>query len=132
MLGKIYIIRNHINDFIYIGSTINSVRYRFYQHVKSGFRYPNSLLYKAMAEFKTEKLYVHLLEDFEYENIKELRIREGDYIKLLKPVLNKNIAGQYDNQRIGGIKLYFKKYFMDNKKKRKILKSCRMSLDLMD
>ena len=73
-----------------------------------------------------------LLEDFEYKNIRDLRIREGDYIRLLKPVLNKNIAGQYDNQRVGGRKLYFKKYYQENKKKKKILKTCRMSLELMD
>ena len=85
-----------------------------------------------MAEFKTENFYVELLEDFEYKNIRDLRIREGEYIRLLKPVLNKNIACQYDNQRIGGRKLYFKKYYLENKKKKKILKTCRMSLDLMD
>ena len=51
MMGKIYIIRNHINDFLYIGSTINSIKHRFYQHVKSRHKHPNSLLYKAMAEF---------------------------------------------------------------------------------
>ncbi len=132
MMGKIYIIRNHINDFLYIGSTINSIKHRFYQHVKSRHKHPNSLLYKAMAEFKTENFYVDLLEDFEYKEIKDLRIREGEYIILLKPVLNKNIAGQYDNQRVGGRNLYFKKYYQENKKKKKILKTCRMSLELMD
>ena len=132
MFGKIYIIRNHINDFLYIGSTINTIKHRFYQHVKCRHRHPNSLLYTAMAEFKIENFYADLLEDFEYKNIEELRIREGDYIKLLKPVLNKNSAGQYDNQRVGGRNLYYKKYYQENKKKKQILKISRMSLELMD
>ena len=63
-----------------------------------------------------------LIEEFEIDNIKELRTREGDYIKLIMPVLNKNIPGrdikqyQIDNKEQLRIyrKNYYRKYRKDN------------------
>lgn len=34
MVGKIYIIRNDVNDKVYIGATIQPLRARFLQHCK--------------------------------------------------------------------------------------------------
>jgi group I intron endonuclease len=109
MIGFIYIIRNHINDNIYIGSTIKTIHTRFHQHVRDRLNHSNSLLYKSMAEYGHEIFYVTLLEEFEYENIQELRIHEGNYIQLLKPVLNKNIAGRSPKE-------YYKEYQEEIKK----------------
>ena len=68
-------------------------------------KYTNFKLYKAMNQFKADNFYINLLEEFQYSDIKELRKQEGQYIKIVKPELNKNIAGRSvkeyseDNQR---------------------------------
>ena len=58
----------------------------------------------------------------EIVSIKELRTREGDYIKLIMPALNKNIPGrdikqyQIDNKEQLRIyrNIYYRKYRKDN------------------
>ncbi len=63
-----------------------------------------------------------LIEELETVSIKELRTREGDYIKLIMPALNKNIPGrdikqyQIDNKEQLRIyrKIYYRKYRKDN------------------
>ncbi len=50
-----------------------------------------------------------LIEELEINTLKELRTREGDYIKLIMPALNKNIPGRD-----------IKQYQIDNKEQLRI------------
>ena len=115
MLGKIYIIKNNVNNMMYIGSTIRTLETRMKQHIRDMAKYTNFKLYKAMNQFKADNFYINLLEEFQYIDIKELRKQEGKYIKIVKPELNKNIAGrsvkEYNEDNKEPLKLYRKLYY---------------------
>ena len=75
-----------------------------------------------MKRINPNNFYIILIEELEISTIKELRTREGDYIKLVKPSLNKNIPGrdikqyQIDNKEQLRIyrNNYYRKYRKDN------------------
>ena len=100
---------------MYVGSTIRSLETRMKQHLKDMLKFTNFKLYKAMNQFKGENFYINLLEEFEYNNIKDLRKQEGQYIRIIKPELNKNVAGrtlkEYNEDHRDALKLYRKLYY---------------------
>ena len=122
MFGRIYLIKCKINNLLYIGSTIRELDVRMKQHMRDMYKYTNFKLYKAMKEFEPNNFNIDLLEEFEYTNIKELRRREGKYIQIIKPLLNKNVAGrtlkEYNEDNKESLKLYrklyYRKYRLDN------------------
>ena len=108
---------------MYIGSTIRELNIRMKQHKNDMYKYTNYKLYKAMNQFKPDNFYINLLEKCEYENIKDLRKKEGIYIKIIKPELNKNIAGrslkEYNEDNKEALKLYRKLYYRKYREKNK-------------
>ena len=68
-----------------------------------------------MSEFKPDNFYINLLEEYEYNDIKELRRQEGKYIKIIKPELNKSIPGrtikEYNEDNKQQLRLYRKLYY---------------------
>ena len=94
MIGRIYIIKNYVNNLLYVGSTTRNLEARFKQHKHDINKYPNFKLYKAMQEFQHNNFYIILIEELDIETIQDLRKIKGQYIKLIKPTLNKNIAGR--------------------------------------
>ena len=93
--GKIYKIYNTINDEIYIGSTTQKLCERMAQHrSKHRNECPVALVYKAFNEHGVENFFIELVEKCPCNDKDELRKKEGEYIRALKPVLNKNIAGR--------------------------------------
>jgi group I intron endonuclease len=122
--GYIYCIKNLINNYVYIGSTKQSLKARFEQHKRDMHKHINSKLYKAMNEFKIENFYIELLEILPFTYINELRIREGFYIKLLSSLthlLNKNIAGrtiaEYQKDNLDKLRIYRKYYYRTYREK---------------
>ena len=96
--GKTYYIYNNVGDEIYVGSTCCTlVSQRLAKH-KSCINEPkryNSKLYSKIKEMGKENFFIELL--FEYkdcETIDKLRKKEDEYIRELKPVLNKVINGR--------------------------------------
>ena len=94
--GKIYCIRNHINDKIYVGSTCQSLSKRMAYHrqdcMKSN-RY-NTLIYKMMSDLGRDNFYIELIEEYPCENPNQLTRREGELMRELKASLNQVIAGR--------------------------------------
>lgn len=115
MIGSIYVIKNTQNNLMYVGSTIRELNIRMKQHLKDMYKFTNFKLYKAMNEFKPENFYINLLEEFEYNDITDLRRQEGKYIKIIKPELNKNVAGrslkEYNEDNKDRLRLYRKLYY---------------------
>ena len=115
MFGKIYLIKCKINNLLYIGSTIRQLDVRMKQHMRDMYKYTNFKLYKAMQEFEPNNFNIYLLEEFEYIDVKELRRREGKYIKIIRPLLNTYIAGrtlkEYNEDNKESLKLYRKLYY---------------------
>uniref|UniRef100_UPI00404B8C07 GIY-YIG nuclease family protein n=1 Tax=Flavobacterium sp. TaxID=239 RepID=UPI00404B8C07 len=92
--GKIYKIYNTINDDIYVGSTTVKLCERMRQHRYHNRASMNYLLYKTFREYGVENFFIELIEKCPCNDKDELRKAEGNYIRLLKPSLNKRIEGR--------------------------------------
>ena len=79
--SKIYSIRNHVDDDIYIGSTTRELCKRFSEHKKHCKRpqLKHYKLYNKMCEIGAEHFYIELVEEIRCENREQLRKIEGDY-----------------------------------------------------
>lgn len=65
MLGSIYIIKNTINDKVYIGQTVQSLNDRFKQHKTASLKGGKTKLYKAMQEYGTDVFYIELIGTYD-------------------------------------------------------------------
>lgn len=94
--GKIYVLRNNIDDRIYIGSTCQTLSQRIGQHRQNIIdpKKKNTKLYQAMIELGKEQFYIELVEEYECENQEQLRKREGEHIRSYQSTLNQAIAGR--------------------------------------
>ena len=96
--GKVYCIRNSVDDDVYVGSTKSSLHKRMIQHKCDIKRLAHSMLYQKMAQHGFDKFSIELLEEVSYDDKQELRNREGIYIKQLG-TLNNQIAGKTQKER---------------------------------
>lgn len=94
--GKIYTIRNQVDDEVYVGSTCMPLHKRFYEHKNmKKFKKTGMKLYKHVDFLDGwDNFYIELHEDYPCENKNELLRREGQVQRELKASLNKNIAGR--------------------------------------
>ena len=119
--GKIYCIRNNINDEIYIGSTCQSLSQRMAQHRRDMTVRQHQKLYRAMKELGRENFYIELLEECPCENFSQLLRREGELIREHKTALNDIISGRtkkehfQDNREVISEKK--KEYYEENKER---------------
>ena len=104
--GKIYIIRNSVDDRTYVGSTCQSLSQRMAQHraelnLKKN---ASSKIYKAFKEIGKYYFFIELLEEYKCENNDQLRKRESELTREYKAYLNTKIETRtrkeqyYDNQ----------------------------------
>ena len=120
--GKIYCIRNEINDDIYIGSTCQTLSQRMTQHrtdCKKD-KNPNRKLYVLMNEINDKDVFYHeLIEDYPCEHVYQSRKREGELIREMKPSLNMNVecrsAKEYQDTYREYFNQYKKDYYINNK-----------------
>ena len=95
--GKIYSIRSHLTDDVYIGSTIETLAKRLFNHKRY---YKQWLITKTnyttsykIIEKDPENCYIELVENYPCNSKIELCRREGEIIRTTNCV-NKNIAGR--------------------------------------
>ncbi len=107
--GRIYCIRNTIDDDIYVGSTCQPISKRMAKHRDSGKggKNYNMKLYVKMREIGVDNFYIELIEECPCDNGEQLRRREGHFIREMA-TLNKNIAGQTPQEQ-------HKEYYIKNK-----------------
>lgn len=110
MKGSIYIIKNTINDKVYIGQTIQSVERRFNKHKNDSLKdygvYKTNKFYRAIKKYGFENFYYEILED----NINEERLDEREiywikYYNSYENGYNSTLGGQatrnkYDRDKI--------------------------------
>lgn len=96
--GKIYCIRNNVDDSVYVGSTTAPLNKRLQRHKWEMKRTPNIKLYQKMMEVGFDNCFIELIEEFEFETKKQLREREGEHIRRIG-TLNIQIAGQTQAER---------------------------------
>ena len=94
--GKIYIIRNRVNELTYIGSTCQSLSKRMVQHRSDNknTQHDNMKLYILMKELGVDSFYIELVEYFSCNTREELYKREGECIRSQKSQLNNKIQGR--------------------------------------
>lgn len=79
-MGNIYIIKNTINDKVYIGQTLFDVETRWKQHLQEAKKHTNRHLYNAINYYGEDKFYYEILvKDVEDKDLNDL---EKHYIKL--------------------------------------------------
>lgn len=80
-MGYIYKITNKLNNKVYIGKTVNTVDYRWHQHVREANNNQNSniILHKAILKYGYTNFLVETLEECENDFLDN---RESYYIKL--------------------------------------------------
>ena len=84
MNGEIYIIKNDINNKVYIGQTTQGSKTRFKQHLKLLKTNSKQLIHKAIKKYGKEHFYFEVLEkDISVENLDE---REEYWIKYFDSV----------------------------------------------
>ena len=104
--GKVYKIYNTINDDIYVGSTTLKLCERMRDHrncINSKIK-KDRPLYQAIREYGIGNFFIELIEKCPCNDKDELRRKEGEYIRSLKPSLNRYTAGRTDHE-----------YYIDNK-----------------
>lgn len=79
-IGCIYIIRNTINDLVYIGQTTKTAEIRFKQHCKLLKSNKNQMIYKAIELYGKDKFYYEVLED----NVDDELLNEKEEHYILK------------------------------------------------
>ena len=98
--GSIYIIKNKVNDKVYIGQTIREVEERFKQHMKPSNSKYHYKIYQAIFEIGKENFYYEILE--ECIPINELNNREIYWIAYYdsyKNGYNSNRGGTGEDSR---------------------------------
>ena len=99
--GKIYSIRSHQTDLIYIGSTcetrlsarLSKHKWNYKAYLKEG-RY-----YTSFEILKYADAYIELIEEVKEKTKDELQRLEGEHIRNNNYCVNKNIAGRTRKER---------------------------------
>lgn len=78
MKGSIYIIKNTVNNKVYIGQTTQTIGIRFTNHKMASRTGEDTKFYRAMRKHGEENFYPELLEQVEIENLND---REKYWIK---------------------------------------------------
>ena len=118
--GKIYCLRSHQTDKIYIGSTTQKLSQRMTKH-RNHYKYKKTPLnsYELMSY---DDCYIELLENYPCNSKEELCKKEGEYIRKLNST-NKRIAGRtkkdYYNEHKEQLLEKFKENYQNNKEHRK-------------
>ena len=98
--GKIYTIRNHTDDEIYVGSTCLPLSKRLYNHkLLCKHNRCNMKIYDHVDKLGGwDNFFIELHENYPCETKNELLRREGQVQRELKASLNKRIAGRTYNE----------------------------------
>ena len=116
--GKIYSIRSHLTDDVYIGSTCKRLSMRMGHHRYNAKNGIGSCSSKTILDFGDA--YIELIEEYPCDNREQLNRREGEIIRNTV-CINKEIAGRTDKQyredNKEKIEEYAKQYREDNKDK---------------
>ena len=119
--GKVYCIRNIIDDDIYVGSTTQPLSKRMSKHRidMKGYK-KDRMLYTKMNELGADKFYIELIEECPCDTLEQLRKREGHFIREMG-TLNYLIAGRtkkdWTIENIEHVKENAKKYYEENKER---------------
>lgn len=84
MDGKIYVVRNDVNNLVYVGQTTRAVEERFKEHCHPG-KANTEFFARAIQEIGREHFYVEVLESG-LETQREMNYREAYYVSTMRTV----------------------------------------------
>ena len=70
--GRIYIIKNTVNDKVYVGQTKVSLKLRFQNHLSAARNGKDYIIGKAIRKYGEDKFYIELLEECTVEVLNEI------------------------------------------------------------
>lgn len=70
-----------IDNYYYIGSTINNPRFRLNNHKKDSIQFPDRLVYKHINEIGWDNVQLQVVETYPCDTKEELRLKEDEMIK---------------------------------------------------
>ena len=81
-IGRIYVVKNDVNDIVYIGSTWKELVERMSVHCRVSRQSRNSKWYEAMREIGEDNFYIELLEEVQIDvkHPEDLEKREFEWI----------------------------------------------------
>lgn len=85
--GRIYIIKNTVNDKVYVGQTKVSLKLRFQNHLSAARNGKDYIIGKAIRKYGENKFYIELLEEC---TIEELNEREKYWIAFFNSTDNRS------------------------------------------
>lgn len=116
--GKIYAIKSHMTDEVYIGSTIQSLNMRMGCHISHCKRGINI---SSKHILQHPDAYIELIEDYPCDTKKELLRREGEIINATSNCVNiamsNRIYNKYRKEHKKRIKKYIKEYIEEQQEK---------------
>lgn len=74
MIGHLYLIRNTINDKVYVGKTYLSLEERFERHKQDSKKNSDRPLYRAIRKYGIDKFYIELIGSFEENDLEDFEI----------------------------------------------------------
>lgn len=101
--GKIYVLKNKINDMVYVGQTTATLHERLLQHLKPSTRKAKGQykLYSAIEQLGSDNFYIELLEDdIPFESLDEREEYWIDYYDSFNNGYNSTPGGK------GGLLIY--------------------------
>jgi hypothetical protein len=114
--GKIYCIRSHLTDEVYIGSTTTPLSTRMVSHRT---KFKNGIYVSSAEILKHGDAYIELIEEFPCDNKEQLNRREGQVIRSTANCVNKRIEGRTPAERYidnrEAVLAYMKVYNVNNK-----------------
>lgn len=98
-LGKIYIIKNDINDKVYIGQTIQKLQKRFNGHCcySKSDRSSNMYIKRAIHKYGKDKFHIYLIEEVPIEQLNEKEKYWIAYYDSYNNGYNLTLGGQESN-----------------------------------
>ena len=84
--GRIYIIKNTVNDKVYVGQTKVSLKLRFQNHLSAARNGKDYIIGKAIRKYGEDKFYIELLEEC---TVEELNEREKYWIAFFNSMDNR-------------------------------------------
>ena len=92
--GQIYCIKNTLNINIYAGSTKQALQKQMSKHRHDAKHKGNMLIHHEMNRLGIEHFFIEKLDNFEYNNLQQLRNREGELMDEMQAELNERKAGR--------------------------------------
>ena len=122
--GKIYKLWSLETNEIYVGSTVQPLHKRLYEHRSKARQTPCSrVIYQEMNSLGIDSFSIELIEDYPCKSLNELHRREGHWIRELRATLNKFVAGrtgkEYREENKDKIHTYRKSWVQSNTEKLK-------------